>query len=232
MWRLTFFFFLLLNCVCAGPITTLRMANGSMVRSEVMHADSQFLYCRKVTDRNMKFRYALEDAPQSLRRRVEYLLEKGELSPPVDVQPAPVVPKEAPASLWEYKDSYISNSKMRVRRLYQVGSCNYPGKPSINFRHSDRYDAYVYFDRRICGARKWLITIEVDGEPVLREGWDVSTSGSSVFPLGPLLFRDRLKGHQSLRISTEDYRGEKLVVDFKLSGFEDGLQKLEAGLDL
>ncbi|MGJ8652198.1 MAG: hypothetical protein ACSHX8_02890 [Opitutaceae bacterium] len=232
MCRSIILFLLLTAGASAGPITTLRLDNGAMVRSEVLFADSNYLYCQKVTDRT-QFTYALEDAPLALRRRVEYLVKKGELTAPTNANPPPAKLKKAPLSLWQYSESRAPGTGLLVKNLTLPGTCNYRGKPSINFRHyKSRYEAYIYFDRKISGAHKWLITFEIDEEPAFKEGWSVSTSGEAAFTLGAISFRDRLKGHGTLKISTVDYRGENLVVVFKVAGFESELQKLEASLDL
>ncbi|MDP4611125.1 MAG: hypothetical protein NWT02_08060 [Opitutales bacterium] len=74
--------FIGLSSALAGPIATLRLDKGVMVRSEILYADDDFLYCRKITNPDEEFSVPMDRVPQSLQRRVQDLLKKGDLTKP------------------------------------------------------------------------------------------------------------------------------------------------------
>ncbi len=226
-------FLLSVSSLRAGPIASLRMDNGVVVRSEILFADADFFYCRKVTDANSTFTYPVGKAPQSLRRRVQYLLEKGELTVP----PAAIAKEEpeveAALGPWTLIDRNDPEAGPVVKVLRQVGRANYAGQPSLNFRfYRKQYEAYIDFDHKITFVKKWPVAYQVDDGPLIKESWRLNDVGRVAFSPRAFHMRDQLKGGRVLRVYMQDYKSRSCELHFDLNGFDAGIEELEQGLGL
>ncbi|MGJ8639685.1 MAG: hypothetical protein ACSHYA_09855 [Opitutaceae bacterium] len=226
-----FAFILLINAASGGPIASLRLDKGVVVRSEIMYADDYFYYCRKVTNPDETFRVSVDKVPQSLRRRIKYLVEKGELTkPPSDQEAAAVKPKSELGN-WRFRD--VNRDDLVVRSIALRGRSNSSVRPELFFRfYKKEYSAFLSFDRKVVSIIKWQVTYQVDDEPKVTEIWRSSESGTSAFSQGPFFLRDQLKGARLLRISAIDYRQQPVELLFDLNGFDEAIALLEEGLGL
>ncbi|MGJ8650510.1 MAG: hypothetical protein ACSHX4_09130 [Opitutaceae bacterium] len=225
--------FIGLSSALAGPIATLRLDKGVMVRSEILYADDDFLYCRKITNPDEEFSVPMDRVPQSLQRRVQDLLKKGDLTKPPSEIAQEKLANDQSIGGWILTDLNSPEDGQVIKLLSLEAEANYPGKPKIHFRfYRKKYEAFIDFDHKMTFIRKWPVAYQVDDGPLIKESWTLNSVGKVSFSPRAFYLRDQMKGGRVLRVFVKDYHDQELELQFDINGFGEGIEQLEAGLGL
>lgn len=224
----------------AGPKGYFRSEKGALIHGEVLYADDNFYYYRRISNPDKILTVEIENVPASFQRLVNSLRLKGEIIPPPESIAKRKIYKvsENPYGHWQVKkmpeedrvnwyyavlktnDDQGQNVSLIVRYSYKEPDSNNDGYDAY-----DGYltlDIYLLFDQDVIPRnRNYQVTYQFESNAPVTERWTQSANNpKALFSYLPYLMRDKLLEFESVSFKVNDLTGKARHFSFQTGHFE------------
>lgn len=206
--------------VQAGPKGYFRTEKGALVKGEVLYADDNFYYYRRVSNPEEILVVKIENVPVSFTRIVNSLRLKNEITlPPKSIAQNEVVGQPALSHgkwrVWDLMDSFgddhvhwhfaaletKDDQGQIVKFIVRYCHNEYNARPTL--------DVYLEFDDNITMTSRCQVTYQFDSKEPIIERWGKATNGSrALFSNDSHKIRDELFESDQLSFTVSDMTNE------------------------
>lgn len=212
----------------AGPKGYFRTEKGALIRGEVLYADNNFYYYRRVSGPDEILTVKIENVPVSFKRIVNNLCLKNEITLP----PESIAQKEGVGrshGKWQVRDLVDSSGDDHVHWYFATletkDDRGQVVKLVVRYCYNEcnrrsTFDVYLEFDNRITMMPRCQVTYQFDSEEPIIERWKKSINSSkALFSNDSYNIRDKLFESDDLSFLVNDMTNETRRFNFLVSHF-------------